>query len=124
MVFVQSLWSVHFSEGFCPNALGPVHGVGSRREDRLRSTRESASGPVVKRAVLTPRTVASINDILDYNWDDELEDAADHLDENPKLTGHIFVQLVHVHNWLHNKNLDPFQLVKKFNAARGIPEDD
>ncbi len=50
--------------------------------------------------------------VVQYNWEDELEDAKNQLRENGNIDGHIFRHLVMVDNFANGMNTPPEQYLR------------
>lgn len=49
----------------------------------------------------------ALNHILCYMYDDELEDAREHFQENGDIDGHVFSDIVKIQNWMAGTNVRP-----------------
>lgn len=61
----------------------------------------------------------SIQALVDYLWEDEIQDAANNQDID--LDGHIFSRLVEVSNLLDGKDEEPTSVLRSFCAEHDIP---
>lgn len=63
---------------------------------------------MIPKKPLTANVIDSINCVLEYNWDDELDDyQVQYLENGEVPESHIFHALIDIKNWLEGTTLKP-----------------